>query len=209
MNSIPARHKVHGHQGQGRENVVRGIQKGLNFGERRRAEPRGNNGMRNQDMKKQLRLRKERSSGRIFRKTEELKVRNQIVETSIRLRQMRAEHCGGIGLLRNENCTRSKIRGYRSIDHSRNFCPHQPEEDDGDKPGPTGTLSGDYSGRAAISREQRERLYSKYCEKQTQLSERKKQWHTDKLLVTRGLKKGTVWRICSKQELWSQRNSRC
>jgi hypothetical protein len=38
--------------------------------------------------------------------------------------------------------------------NTRNFRPHHPEEDDGEKPGPTGTLC--YEGRAAVRREQLE-----------------------------------------------------
>jgi hypothetical protein len=43
-----------------------------------------------------------------------------------------------------EETTRSlRSQKYRSTDHSRNFCPHRWEKkDDGDIPGPSGTLSG-------------------------------------------------------------------
>jgi hypothetical protein len=52
-----------------------------------------------------------------------------------------------------------------SINHSWNFFPRQLEEkDDVDTHGPTGTLSGSRSGRAALRREQREQLESNHRE---------------------------------------------
>jgi hypothetical protein len=62
--------------------------------------------------------------------------------------------------LRNErrDCTQSRSHECSSIDHSRNFWPHEPEEDDGDKPGPIGTLWGNCLGWVALRREQWERL---------------------------------------------------
>jgi hypothetical protein len=40
-------------------------------------------------------------------------------------------------------------------------------------------------------------------------AERKERWNTDRLLGTSSLKDGSMWHICSKQELWSQWNSHC
>jgi hypothetical protein len=75
-------------------------------------------------------------------------------------------HCGGVSPLRNErrDGTLRRSHKFRNNDHSRNFWPHQPEEDDGDKSGPARTLSGSRSGRAALRREQRERLESKHSD---------------------------------------------
>jgi hypothetical protein len=70
--AVPVWLEVHGHQEQGQDNVVRGTQKGPNFGTRCRSNPRGKNGIRNQDVKKQLCLGKERTFCRISRKTVEL-----------------------------------------------------------------------------------------------------------------------------------------
>jgi hypothetical protein len=57
-----------------------------------REQTSGENGsinvIRDRELKKQLRLRKERTSGRIFRETVELEFAKQIVGTSIRLRKM-------------------------------------------------------------------------------------------------------------------------
>jgi hypothetical protein len=65
--------------------------------------------------------------------------------------------------LRNErkHGTQSMNHKCRITYHSRNFWPHQPEEDDGNKPGPARALSGSRSRRAALRREERERLESK------------------------------------------------
>jgi hypothetical protein len=50
--------KGHVHQGPSRNNVARGIPEGLTL-----------NGIRDRDLREQLPLRKEGTSGRIFRKT--------------------------------------------------------------------------------------------------------------------------------------------
>jgi hypothetical protein len=61
-------------------------------------------------------------------------------------------------------CTRSMSNGYRSIDHSRNFCPHRSKKLDGDTPGPTGTPRGNRLGRTALRREKWEHLESNNCQ---------------------------------------------
>jgi hypothetical protein len=81
-------------------------------------------------------------------------------------------------------------------------------EDDGDKPGPTGTLCRNSLGQATLRREQRERLECNHHDKQAQPSGRKERQHTDRLLETISLREVAMWHICSKQELWSQRNNR-
>jgi hypothetical protein len=55
----------------------------------------------------------------------------------------------------------------RSIDHSRNFCMHQPEEDDGGTRRPAHTLSGSCSGWVALRREQQEQLERNHHENWT------------------------------------------
>jgi hypothetical protein len=60
-------------------------QKGRTLWKRRRAKQEGINGIRDHDLKMQLLLRKERTSGRIFMTTVELEVEKQIVGSSIRI----------------------------------------------------------------------------------------------------------------------------
>jgi hypothetical protein len=55
---------------------------------RRRKGPECNNGIRNRSASQQLRLRKERTSGRIFRKTVELEIEKRIVWPSTGLREV-------------------------------------------------------------------------------------------------------------------------
>jgi hypothetical protein len=85
---IPAQHKGHCYQGQGKEKAVPRTQKRLLFRKRRWAKPEGISGIRDRDLKKELHLRKKRTSSRIFKKTVELEVTKQIVGTSIRLQNM-------------------------------------------------------------------------------------------------------------------------
>jgi hypothetical protein len=84
-------------------------QKGRTFGKRCRAKPVGINGIRDRDLKKQLCVRKERTSGRILRKTVELEVEKQI-DLPLYYVKCGTGHCERVGPLRNEkrNCTRSK-----------------------------------------------------------------------------------------------------
>jgi hypothetical protein len=76
-------------QEQGKDKAVPGTQKRWTFGKRRRAKLEGISEIRNQGLKEQLHLRKERTSSRMFRKTIELEVTDQIVGTSIILHKMR------------------------------------------------------------------------------------------------------------------------
>jgi hypothetical protein len=66
--AVPAPRK-----GPGKENV-RGAPKGRTLERIQRTRQECSSGIRNRDLKEQLRLRKERTSGRIFRKTVELAV---------------------------------------------------------------------------------------------------------------------------------------
>jgi hypothetical protein len=68
---------------------------------RKRKGPDCNNGIRDPGTRWQLRLRKKRASGRIFRKTVELEIEKQIVESLTELQEVTG-HCGGTGPLRNE-----------------------------------------------------------------------------------------------------------
>jgi hypothetical protein len=86
--AIPAQRKGHCHQGQGNDKVVPRTQKGQTFGKRHRAKPKGINGLRYPDLKKQLHLRKERTSGRIFRKTIRLEITKRTVTSSFRIGKM-------------------------------------------------------------------------------------------------------------------------
>jgi hypothetical protein len=60
----------------------------MDIRERRRAKLEGINGIRDRDLKKQLYLRKEKTSGRIFGKTIGLEIVEQTVECSVRIRKM-------------------------------------------------------------------------------------------------------------------------
>jgi hypothetical protein len=59
------------------------------------------NEMRARDLKEQLRLKKEGTSGRIFRKTAELETEKRIVGASTGLWKVTGQ-CGGVGPLRKE-----------------------------------------------------------------------------------------------------------
>jgi hypothetical protein len=71
--------------GQSKDKSVPRTQNGQTFVKRRRVKPEGINGIRDRDLKKQLRLRKGRISGRTLRKTGDLEIGKQIAGTSIRL----------------------------------------------------------------------------------------------------------------------------
>jgi hypothetical protein len=86
--AICAWHKGHCCQGQGKDKAVSRTQKGWTFKKRHQAKLEGINGTQVQDLKKQLRLRKERTSGMIFRKTTELEIMKRTVRSSVRIRKM-------------------------------------------------------------------------------------------------------------------------
>jgi hypothetical protein len=54
-----------------------------------RTKPKGSHGIKSRDVKEQLRLRGERLSGRIFRKTIGLEIAKRIARSSARMRKMR------------------------------------------------------------------------------------------------------------------------
>jgi hypothetical protein len=59
--------KGHGRQGQGKDKGVRGTSNGRRLGKRQRTLQKGSNGIRDRDVKNQLRLRKERRSANSIR----------------------------------------------------------------------------------------------------------------------------------------------
>jgi hypothetical protein len=139
-------------------------------------------GIRNQEPRQWLHLRKEMTTGtsirgrsrrqqlqlestgnvnETFRDTLELEITKRIAGTSIRLRKMRVRTLWRAQppSKRKRDSTQSRSHKCRSIDHSRNCCPHQSvKENDGDKPGPARTLSGSRLGRATLRRVQQEWL---------------------------------------------------
>jgi hypothetical protein len=79
---------------------------------------------------------------------------------------------GGPPPKRKRDCTPSKSRRCRSTEHSRNVCPHRSEkQDNGNTPGPTGTLPGNHSGRASIKRKQWEQLEGNHRENRATANE--------------------------------------
>jgi hypothetical protein len=67
--AIPALQKGHGHHGQGKDKAVPRTQKGQTFGMRRWVKPESTNGVRDRNLKEQLYLGNEGTSGRIFRES--------------------------------------------------------------------------------------------------------------------------------------------
>jgi hypothetical protein len=134
--AVPARNKGRGH-------------KGLTVETRRRNDPECNNAIRNRGERRQVRLKKERTSGRIFRKTVELEIERRIVGSSTRLQEESDWILWGVGPLRNER------RDVQSTALGK---------DDGGTPGPARNLPGKHSGRAPLGREQREQLERNHLE---------------------------------------------
>jgi hypothetical protein len=90
-------HKEHRRQGPGKDNVVRGTQKRRTFGKIRRAKPECSSRIRDQDLKEQLRLRKERISDRTFGKTIGLEIVKRTVGSSVRLEKLVSKYYGAAG----------------------------------------------------------------------------------------------------------------
>jgi hypothetical protein len=84
-----ARGKGHCRQGEGHDNVARGTPKGRTFGKKNRPKMESIKGLRIQDLKKQLYVRSERTSRRIFGKTIVLEIVKRIAESPIGLRKVR------------------------------------------------------------------------------------------------------------------------
>jgi hypothetical protein len=79
---IPAPREVHSRQGRGKDNVAREAPEG-------QTRPVCNSGIKDRGARRQLRLRKQRTSDRIFRKTGELEIDKRVVGFSIGLRKVR------------------------------------------------------------------------------------------------------------------------
>jgi hypothetical protein len=86
---IPARRKGHCCQTQGKDKAVPRTHKGRIFAKKRRKKPEGINGIRDRDLKKQLRMMTERTSGRIFGKTIGLEIVKRRFGSSVRIRKTR------------------------------------------------------------------------------------------------------------------------
>jgi hypothetical protein len=68
--------------------VEQGACKERAFGERHRTKPKGSQGVKNQDVKEQLRLRSERTPSSIFGKKITLDIGKRIARSSVRTRKM-------------------------------------------------------------------------------------------------------------------------
>jgi hypothetical protein len=113
-------------------------------------------------LKEQLHLGSKRTSGRIFTMAVMLEIVKWKVEPLVRIWKM-----SDWTLSKTEEGTAHRVRtgDVGAFDHSRIFCLHQAEkEDDGDKPGQTGTLCWNRSRQAALRREPQERLESNHHE---------------------------------------------
>jgi hypothetical protein len=86
--AIPAQCKGHCRQGTGRGNVARGAPKGWTLERRRWTHLECNKGIKDRGARRQLRLRKERVSNRIFRKTGELEIKKRTVMSSTGLQEV-------------------------------------------------------------------------------------------------------------------------
>jgi hypothetical protein len=98
-----------------------------------------------------------------FRETLGLEITNRIARSSIRTPKNGCQDIveDSTPSKTKKKTAQSKNWRCRSTDHSWIFCLYQEEKkDDGDKPGPTGTLRGNHLGRVASRREQREQLGS-------------------------------------------------
>jgi hypothetical protein len=70
-----------------RANVIQGIRKGRTFRRRRRAQPEGLTGIRDQDFKEWLCLGSEMTSCTIFGETVRLEIMERIARSSIRIKK--------------------------------------------------------------------------------------------------------------------------
>jgi hypothetical protein len=86
--AIPAPRKGHGRKGPGRDSVAKGAPKGWTLERRRRTHPECSRGIKDRGARRQPRLRKERTSGRIFRKTVQLEMKKRTVVSSTGLRKV-------------------------------------------------------------------------------------------------------------------------
>jgi hypothetical protein len=110
---------------------------------------------------------------------------------------------------KDEIAHRVRARGVGALVTIGNFAPL--EEDDGDTPAPIGTLSENWSGRAALNMEQQEQLVSNQCWElsirearwdqsqrlQAQPSENNKWFYACRLLRLNSLKEGALYHVDS------------
>jgi hypothetical protein len=126
-----------------RGDFTRGAPEGLTVEKKWQKGPECNNGIRNKGLKERLCLGSRRTLNKIFRHTVELEVAKQIVRTSITLKNECQDIVEGFAPSETKQKTAHRLRSwrYKSIDHSWIFCLHRmKKKDDGDTPGPTGTL---------------------------------------------------------------------
>jgi hypothetical protein len=118
------------------------------FGKRRRSKPEGINGIRNQDLKDQLRLRKERTSGRIFEiiRAEDREANSRVFCQDLKNERKNVVEEQASSEMEKETALRIRAMDVGALTTLGTFTRTRPEEDDGDKPGATGNLSGSHSG---------------------------------------------------------------
>jgi hypothetical protein len=93
--------------------VARGTLTGRTFRKRHWTQREYSNGIRDQDIKEQLHLQSERTSGRIFRKALVLEMmKKQRIEPSVRIWKMSRKN-------ERRYCTQNKSQRCRNIGHSK------------------------------------------------------------------------------------------
>jgi hypothetical protein len=154
------RRKGHGHKGptvekkrrkrRNRDYVLRGTPKGPTFENRRRARPKRNNGIRDRDLGRELRLGSKETFSEALGQTHELEVVKRAVGLRLGCGEWVTGHVEGSAPSETKETSKAQ--------------PSEKNEDDGGTPGPPRTLSRNGSGRAALRKEQREQLGSNYSE---------------------------------------------
>jgi hypothetical protein len=126
--------------------------------------PECKNGIRNPGLKQQIRLGNKKT---LNKRNVNKAPRQTIVLEAVKLAAGSSTWIRKMGVKASwrsqpqPKCKNRLMRHrFRSTDYSRNFFPHQPEEDDGGTLGLACILSGSRSGRAALGREQQEQLVS-------------------------------------------------
>jgi hypothetical protein len=121
--AIHAPRRGHSREGPGKDDLLRGTQKGYIFEKRRRAGPKCNNDIRDRGPRQELGLGSKETFYEALEQIIGLEVAKPVFGPWTGLREVTG-HCGEVDSLRNE---RRDGRQCRSIDHSRNFFPHRPE----------------------------------------------------------------------------------
>jgi hypothetical protein len=86
--AIPAPRKGHSHQGPGRDSVAKGAPKGQTLKRRLRMCQEGSSGIRDRDLKEQLRLRSKMEFNKTIRKTFGLEIARRAIEFFFGLQKM-------------------------------------------------------------------------------------------------------------------------